>query len=139
MPTADGGEPATSTVVPLTHRKAIDVVPLASPGTERGAVTRPFEGYDSAVEPPENYRRPPPRSVPTRMSRRETATIVIYLSFIGALVWLAIANGARPTGIAAVGILAALVLVVGEVREIRVASWLTIRFGRSSRSADDDR
>ena len=57
-----------------------------------------------------------------------TAKAPIYLSFVAVIVWLAIVNGANPTHIAAVGILAALVMVVGEVEEIRVASWLTISF-----------
>lgn len=56
------------------------------------------------------------------------ANTPIYLGFVAAIVWLAIANGANPTHIAAVGILAALVVVVGEVEEIQVASWLTITF-----------
>ena len=56
------------------------------------------------------------------------ATAPIYLGFVAAIVWLAIANGANPTHIAAVGILAALVMVTGEVEEIQVASWLTITF-----------
>lgn len=52
----------------------------------------------------------------------------IYPSFVAATVWLAVANGANPTHATAVGILAALVTVIGEVEEIRVASWLTITF-----------
>lgn len=59
---------------------------------------------------------------------QKTPRVVLYLSFVAAIVWLAIANGANPTHIAAVGILAALVVVIGEVKEIQVASWLTITF-----------
>lgn len=58
----------------------------------------------------------------------KNAKAPIYLSFVAAIVWLAIANGANATHIGAVGILAALVMVVGEVEEIQVASWLTITF-----------
>lgn len=67
-----------------------------------------------------------------------TTKVLIYLSFVGAIVWLAIANGAAPTRIGAVGILAALVMVVGEVKEIQLASWVTIRFHGERQSSEDD-
>ena len=60
-----------------------------------------------------------------------------YLGFVAAVVRLALIHDADPTRIGAIGILAAMAIVAGEVEEIRVASLLTITFGGHRRSREE--
>lgn len=107
-------------------------------GVTSASSLAPTNEDTAAVESPEDYRHRLAEECPISVYPWKTAKALIYLSFVGAIVWLAITNGAPPTRIAAVGIVAALVVVIGEVREIQVANWLTIRFGRSHRSGEDE-